>query len=55
MEFMISSLDALVKNLLGNDFKYLFEECNGDLLELVNQKGVYPCECVDSFEKFFEK
>ena len=40
MEFMISSLDALVKNLLGNDFKYLFQECIGDLLELVNQKGV---------------
>ena len=54
MEFMISSLDALVKNLLGNDFKYLFQECIGDLLELVNQKGVYPYEYVDSYEKFFE-
>ena len=54
MEFMISSLDALVKNLLGNDFKYQFQECIGDLLELVNQKGVYPYEYVDSFEKFFE-
>ena len=26
----------------------------GDLLELVKQKGVYPYEYMDSFEKFYE-
>ena len=39
-----SSLDALVKNLSEMDFKYLLQEFNGDLLELVKQKGVYPYE-----------
>ena len=51
---MNSSLDALVKNLTDNDFKYLSQEFSGDLLELVKQKGVYPYECMDSFEKFSE-
>ena len=41
IQFMNSSLDALVKNLSDNDFKYLSQEFSGDLLELVKQKGVY--------------
>ena len=41
MQFMNSSLDALVKNLTINDFKYLSEEFSGYLLESVKQKGVY--------------
>ena len=35
MQFMNSSLDSLVKNLVDRDFKYLSEEYNGKLLELV--------------------
>ena len=35
---MNSSLDALVKNLSNNDFKYLSQEFRGDLLKLVKQK-----------------
>ena len=35
MQFLNSSLDALVKNLSDNDFKYLTQEFSGDLLELV--------------------
>ena len=35
MQFMNSSLDALVKNLSDNNFKYLSQEFRGDLLELV--------------------
>ena len=47
-------MDALVKNLSDNHFKYLSQEFSGDLLEL-KQKGVYPYECIlDSFEKFSE-
>ena len=44
MKFMNSGLDSSVKNLSDNDFKYLSEEFSGEFLELVNEKGVYPCE-----------
>ena len=53
MQFMNVSIDAFVKNLSDNDFKYLSQEFGGDLLELVKQKGVYPCEYIDSFKKVF--
>ena len=52
MQFMNSSLVALVKNLSDKDFKYLSQEFSGDLLELVKQKGVYPYEYMDSFKTF---
>ena len=48
------SLDSLVKNLSNDDFNYLSEKFSGDLLELVKEKGVYPYECMGSFEKFSE-
>ena len=54
MQFMNSSLDALVKNLSDSDFKYLSEEFSGEFLKLVKQKGVYPYEYMDSFEKLSE-
>ena len=41
---MNSGLDALVKKLTDNDFKYLSQEFNGKQLNLVKQKGVYPYE-----------
>ena len=34
MQFMNSSLDALVKNLSDNDFKHLSQKFSGSLLEL---------------------
>ena len=55
MQFMTYGLDALVKNLSNNDFKYSSEEFNGDeLLELVKEKGVYSYEYMDSFKNFSE-
>ena len=33
MQFINSSLDALVKNLSENDFKYLSQEFNGELFQ----------------------
>ena len=54
MQFMNSNLNKLVKNLSGSDFKYLSQEFSSDLLELVKQKGVYPYEYMDSFEKCSE-
>ena len=50
-QFMNSSLDSLVKNLMDEDFKYLSEEYNGEFLK---QKDVYPYEYMDSFKKFSE-
>ena len=49
MQFMNFSLDSLVKNLMVEDFNYLSEEFSGELLKLVKEKGVYPCEYMDSF------
>ena len=54
MQFMNSSLDSLVKNLMDEDFKYLSEEFSGKFLEIVKEKGVYPYEYMDSFKKFSE-
>ena len=34
------------------DFKYLVEEFGFENLELLKQKGAYPYEYMDSFEKF---
>ena len=44
MQFMNSSLDALVKDLSNNEFKYLSKKSSSDLLELVKQIAVYPSE-----------
>ena len=53
MKFMNFSVDALVKNLSNNDFKFLSQEFNGKFSKLVKQKGVYPYEYMDSFKRFF--
>ena len=42
MQFLNSSLDKLVKNLLDEDFRYLVEEFGSKNLELSKQNGVYP-------------
>ena len=42
MQFMNSSLNSLVKNLIDGGFKYLSYECGDEFLKLVKQKGVYP-------------
>ena len=51
---MNSGLDALVKNLIDNDFRYLTQEFNGEQLNLVKQKFLDPYEYINSFEKFSE-
>ena len=55
IQFMNSSLDKLVKNLSDKDFKYLIEEFCSKNLELLKQKGTYPFEDMDSFERFNEE
>ena len=55
MHFMNSSLDTLVKNLSDKDFRYLIEEFGSEYFELLKQKGVYPYEYKNSFERFNEE
>ena len=54
MQFMQSSLDLLVKNLVDKDFKHLSGEYSSELLRLVKEKDVYPYEYMDSFKRFDE-
>ena len=53
MQFMNSSLDKLTKNLSDKDFKYLIEEFGSK--NLLKQKGAYPYEYMNSFERFNEQ
>ena len=39
-QFMKSSLDLLVKNLMSEDLKYLSEEYSGELLKLVKKRSL---------------
>ena len=52
---MSFSLDKLVKNLTDEDFKYLVEEFGSENLGLLKQKGAYPYEYVNSFERLKKK
>ena len=38
-QLVSSSLDSLVKNLAKDDFKYLSQEFDNNVLDLVKQKG----------------
>ena len=55
MKFMNSSFDKLLKNLSDKDFRYLVEEFGSENLELLKQKGDYPYEYMNSFERFIER
>ena len=54
-QFMSSSLDKLVSNLPKDDLIYTCKAFKGKRLDLMSQKGVYPYDYMDSFEKFNEK
>ena len=51
-QFMSSSLDNLVKNLPDEAFKYTQQEFKKEQFNLMKQKGVYPFDHMDSFQKF---
>ena len=51
-QFMSSSLDKLVSNLPKESLKYTSEEFTCKELGLMSQKGEYPYDHMDSFEKF---
>ena len=52
LQFMSSSLDKLVSNLPKDDLIYTSKAFKGKRLDLMSQKGVYPYDFMDSFEKF---
>ena len=54
-QFLRSSLDSLVENLSNDDFKYLSQVFDINLLDIVKQNGFYPHEYMSSFEKFKEQ
>ena len=54
-QFLSFSIDSLVKKLTKDDFKYLSQEFDSNVLDLVKQKGFYPSEYMTDFEKFKEK
>ena len=55
MQFMNSSLDKLAQSLSDENFKYLIKEFGSKNLEVLKQKGAYPYEYMNSFERFKKK
>ena len=54
-KFMSSSLDSLVNNLAKGGHKFWgFEEYSDKQRELLIRKGIYPYECMDSWNRFNE-
>ena len=53
--FLSSSLDSLVKNLSKDDFKYLSQEFDNNVLDLVKQKGFHSYKYISNFEKSKEE
>ena len=51
IQFMPSSLESLVGNLLPEDFSIVGQRWKGEDFKLVTQKGVFPYEFLDSIEK----
>ena len=51
---MSSSLDNLIRNLPNEAFKYTSEAFKNDKFKLMKQKGVYPYDYMNSFNKFEE-
>ena len=54
-QFMSSGLDKLVSNLPKQALKFTSQKFQGKKLDLMSQKGVYPYDFMDSFDKFDEK
>ena len=54
-QFLSSSLERLVKILGKNDFKYLSQDLDSKVLDLVKQKGLHPYEYISGFESFKKK
>ena len=53
-QFMSSSLENLIKNLPDEAFKYTKQEFKKEQFNLMKQKGIYPYDYMDSFNRFNE-
>ena len=53
-QFMASHLATLAKNLPAEKYVYTSEAFSGEKLGLMKEKGVYPYDYMDSFQKFAE-
>ena len=51
-QFLNSSSESLEIFFGKNSSKYLIQEFDGELLDLVKQKGFYPYEYMNGFKKF---
>ncbi|CAB4001817.1 Gastrula zinc finger [Paramuricea clavata] len=51
IQFMASSLEALVNNLSAEDFKIVGKRWQGEDFDLVRQKGIFPYEYLDDISK----
>ena len=51
-QFMASGLERLAANLPTDAFKYTVQVFQDEKLALMKQKGVYPYDFMDSFQKF---
>ena len=54
-QFMSQGLSNLTNNLPDEAFEYTSEEFQDNKLQLMKQKGVYPYDYMDSFNKFEDK
>ena len=54
-QFMSSSLEKLVSNLPDEALKYTAKAFKKERFDLMRQKGIYPYDFMDSFDKFNEK
>ena len=54
-QFLHSSLDSLVKNISKGDFKYLGQEFDNNIFDLVKLKEFYSYEYMSEFGKFKEQ
>ena len=55
VQFLSSLLDSLVRNLRKDDFKYLSQQFDTNVLDLVKQKEFYHYKYMRDFEKFKEE
>ena len=55
IQFISSSLDSLVKHLGKENFKFLSQEFDNNIVDLFKQKEFYPQQDMSDFEKFEEE
>ena len=54
-QFTSSSLDSLIKKLAKDDFRYLSQKFDNNVLGVVKQNGFYSYKYTTYFEKFKEQ